>query len=704
MVEAVSARRLRTLIVTPKGFIGGAEKWLLSLLDETDRLEPHVICLDGEGPLTNSLRERGVSLTLIPTGPRGQDVVATAIKIRSIFKSTDPDVVLANGIKAAAAAIPVASWLGVPSVWVRHDPNFDLTLGRIAGRLASKVIVVAPATSIEERRLRPIFIPPPLTTEPLAPTLARERLLELGVPVDGRPLVGMFCRLARYKGIDIAIRSLPHAEPWRLVVAGIVDPGDQGEGARLIRLAEECGVADRVSWLGDINSVGALASGLDALAILTRAGEPGYPAAEGFPLNLMEAYSAGVPLIGDPRTVPPLQHAEYAAAAVLVDATDEAVVALALASLLDDPDARARAQRARQLAEDHPRGKQVASAVVDVMCGVSRRPGAGLAVGPPVSVVATVLNEGDGVDVLLDSVLSQAGQTDEFIVVDGGSQDDTLERLKRRAKDDERLIVVDAPGAGISRGRNIGVGRASNEWIACTDAGCRPSASWLASFRTAAEDGRGDLLTGTYHADHGQHRVWETALAAVAYPQTRELRRPTPLVRTYGRLFGRVFDATLPTGRSVAFTQSAWRLAGGYPEDLTTAEDVTFGQRVVASGGRAELVAGADVAWAQRDTFGANVKMFYRYGIGDGQSGDARLIGRNVGRAVAYLAGPAALIASRRTRMVALLGAAAYMSLPVRRAASGPRPVATVLAVPVVAAIRDTSKAMGCLVGLLRRP
>ncbi len=704
MTEAVSGRALRTLIVTPKGFIGGAEKWLLSLLDETDRLDPHVICLDDEGSLLDSLGERGIAVTVIPTGPSGRDMVATAWRLRSEFKRLDPDVVLANGIKAAAADIPVTSWLGVPSVWVRHDPNFDLTLGRMAGRLASKVIVVAPATPHEERRLRPIFIPPPLVTEPLPRSLARQRLFELGVPADGRPLLGMFCRLARYKGIDTAIRSLTEAQSWRLVVAGILDPGDPGEGARLIRLAEELGVTDRVSWLGCIDDAGALASGLDALAILTRAGEPGYPAAEGFPLNLMEACSAGVPLIGDPRTIPPLRHDKYAAAALLVDATDPQAVAKVLGSLLEDPSRAQRAQRARRLAEEHPRGAQVASAVVDVMCGVSRRPGAGLDAGPTLSVVATVLDEGDGVDVLLDDVLGQAGQTDEFIVVDGGSQDGTFEKLRQRAIHDRRLIAVEAAGAGIARGRNIGVDHASNEWVVCIDSGCRPGRSWLGSFRAAAADGRGDLLTGTYHADPGRHRLWETALVAVAYPQTRELRRPTPLVRIYGWLFGRVFDATLPTGRSVAFTQSAWRRASGYPEDLATAEDVMFGQRVVASGGRAELVAGADVAWAQRDTLGANVKMFYRYGIGDGQSGDARLIGRNVGRAVAYLAGPTALVASRRTRMVALLGAAAYMSLPVRRAASGPRPVGTILVVPVIAAIRDAGKAAGCLVGLLRRP
>ena len=36
--------RLSVVVVTPKGFLGGAERWLLSLLDHADRIAPWSSC------------------------------------------------------------------------------------------------------------------------------------------------------------------------------------------------------------------------------------------------------------------------------------------------------------------------------------------------------------------------------------------------------------------------------------------------------------------------------------------------------------------------------------------------------------------------------------------------------------------------------------------------------------------------------------
>lgn len=702
MSEAISLRSLRALVVTPKGFLGGAERWLLSLLDATNRMDVSVICLE-EGPLVAELSRRGIAVTVLPTGPSSSDMARSAWALRRTISAADPDVVLANGIKSAVVALPVTRALGVPSVWVRHDPNYDTTLGAAAARLAGRVIVVAPPTEAEEHRFRPVYVPPPLLVEPLPRAAARERLRDLGVPDDGLARVGMFCRLARYKGIDTAIRSLVAAPSWRLVVAGVVDSGErEDEEGRLRELAVELGVSDRVSWLGEVPAAGSLSAGLDAMAMLTRSGVPGYPDAEGFGMTLVEAYAAGVPVIADPRTVPPLRSPEYAAGAIEVDATDPATVAAALSEVWGEG-ASDRADAGRAAAAAHPRPREVADRVVDVLAQVAHRPGAGLVQGPAFSVVATVFNEGLAAEQVAREFLRQAGNQDEVVIVDGGSSDDTVERLRRLAKDDDRLVVIEAPGAGIAQGRNIGIEAATHEWIACSDAGCELSPNWLAGLRAAAATGEADLVTGVYEADTGQGRLWETGMCAVAYPRPEELRRETPLVTLYGTLFGRVYDASLPTGRSVAFTKAAWRSAGGYPEHLATGEDVTYGMEIVRQGGRAVLASDAAVVWGQRDSLQSTLRMFYRYGVGDGESRDALLIARNVGRAAAYVVGPA-MLASRRLRPWAIAGAALYLSLPVKRALQGPRPIATAATVPAISAARDVSKVAGCVVGLTRQP
>src|SRR5574341_779028 len=72
-----------------------------------------------------------------------------------------------------------------------------------------------------------------------------------------------------------------------------------------------------------------------------------------------------------------------------------------------------------------------------------------------VSVIVTVLNEGPAIRRLLDSLAAQTRTPDEVVVVDGGSQDDTLTVLQAYAQEGRLpLRVLVEPDANISRGRN----------------------------------------------------------------------------------------------------------------------------------------------------------------------------------------------------------------------------------------------------------
>ncbi|MGQ9593265.1 MAG: glycosyltransferase, partial [Anaerolineae bacterium] len=85
-----------------------------------------------------------------------------------------------------------------------------------------------------------------------------------------------------------------------------------------------------------------------------------------------------------------------------------------------------------------------------------------------VSVVATVKDEGQSIRGLLDSLAAQTRPPDEVVLVDGGSQDDTVAQIQGYA-DRLPLRVLVEPGANISRGRNLAIAAATGEVIA--DAG-----------------------------------------------------------------------------------------------------------------------------------------------------------------------------------------------------------------------------------------
>src|SRR5687768_7649299 len=66
-------RPLRTLIINPSGVLGGAESWLLQLLDATDRLAVETILL-ADGPLRTELAARGIPVHVHHVGPRPVDI------------------------------------------------------------------------------------------------------------------------------------------------------------------------------------------------------------------------------------------------------------------------------------------------------------------------------------------------------------------------------------------------------------------------------------------------------------------------------------------------------------------------------------------------------------------------------------------------------------------------------------------------------
>jgi len=106
----------------------------------------------------------------------------------------------------------------------------------------------------------------------------------------------------------------------------------------------------------------------------------------------------------------------------------------------------------------------------------------GSRIAPTVSVVATVYNEGAAIDDLLATLAGQTRPPDEVVIVDGGSTDDTVARLRAaEAEGALPLRVLEQPGANISEGRNVAIAAARGPIIACADAGVRLDPDWLAA-------------------------------------------------------------------------------------------------------------------------------------------------------------------------------------------------------------------------------
>ncbi len=112
----------------------------------------------------------------------------------------------------------------------------------------------------------------------------------------GRKILLTVARQVRRKGIDYVIRALPEMLRSRPELAYVL-VGDGPDRARLERVAQECGVADSVLFLGSLSDQDVIdAYQTCDLFIMTARDE--LPDVEGFGLVFLEAGACGKPVVG----------------------------------------------------------------------------------------------------------------------------------------------------------------------------------------------------------------------------------------------------------------------------------------------------------------------------------------------------------------------------------------------------------------------
>jgi glycosyltransferase involved in cell wall biosynthesis len=88
----------------------------------------------------------------------------------------------------------------------------------------------------------------------------------------------------------------------------------------------------------------------------------------------------------------------------------------------------------------------------------------------PLSVVMSVYNAEEYLDDAIKSILKQTFNTFEFIIINDGSSDGSLDIIKKYQKEDQRIILISRENKGLIYSLNEGVECAKGEFIARMDA------------------------------------------------------------------------------------------------------------------------------------------------------------------------------------------------------------------------------------------
>jgi glycosyltransferase involved in cell wall biosynthesis len=307
-----------------------------------------------------------------------------------------------------------------------------------------------------------------------------------------------------------------------------------------------------------------------------------------------------------------------------------------------------------------------------------------------VSLITTVRDETSSVEALTSAIAAQTRQPDEWIVVDGGSRDDTAERLRSAASARALPLRLEVVPGNIACGRNAAIGAATGSVVAVTDAGCVPEQRWLEALVASLEDGTCDIVAGSTRA-----RVRSAF----------DLAQWTLL----DQLFGAHDTWRAPTlsSRSLAFRRELASQCA-YPEWLDHGEDRWLLEEWQRRGHVVRVVEARDAAvvWELRPTLGAFLLQHFRYMRGDAR-GRLRQ-GRHALRFAFYaalgliVAGGQPLLAGALWGVYGAVSAAARWPAAARGMGGSARLGSLLWLAPLLLAM-DVAKMAGYLTGRLER-
>ncbi len=193
--------------------------------------------------------------------------------------------------------------------------------------------------------------------------------------------------------------------------------------------------------------------------------------------------------------------------------------------------------------------------------------GTGNSTVPLVTVVTPAYNVGKYVGEAVDSVLRQTFRNFEYLLVDDGSADDTVQVVKAHGRHDPRLRLIQLAHGGLSAARNTGIREARGRYIALLDGDDR----WRPKFLE-----RQVGLIKSLHAEVG-----------MVFCRTRSILENGMLAKIHWQRAGSYdFDDFLVrnnpagNGSSVLIRASCFADVGGFDESMSFAEDLDMWLRI----------------------------------------------------------------------------------------------------------------------------
>jgi glycosyltransferase involved in cell wall biosynthesis len=364
---------VKILFLTHVGDPGGAEFKMIAICKAMR--ESATVELFAHGSLERILSEQGIRHFVRPlaSSARGirkeggifgllRAIPASLSMIGHLARTAGKyDVVVCFSQKAFVLASLAKPFMRRPIVWFMNDilstdhfhPSLIRLLVALSKRSADRVVLVSQESmrawvqvggrvegvSVVNSGIEPEQVARQLD-DPARVAAYRDRFR-----IDGKPLIGMFGRISRWKGQDVFMRAIAAIPEARGVIVGGALEVDRDYEAELLLLADQLAINDRVTFVGHVDDPMTLMAACDVVVHCSTAPEPSGRV-------IAEAMFAGTPVIGSNAGGVP-EFIIQNETGQLTPLKDHVALAGAIQRYLLNPEwARSVAEKARRRAEE----------------------------------------------------------------------------------------------------------------------------------------------------------------------------------------------------------------------------------------------------------------------------------------------------------------------------------------------------------------
>lgn len=175
---------------------------------------------------------------------------------------------------------------------------------------------------------------------------------------------------------------------------------------------------------------------------------------------------------------------------------------------------------------------------------------------PSISIIIPVYNAEKYLPACLTSILSQSFRDFEIVLVDDGSVDGSLALINEWAHKDGRVKVFHKANGGVSSARNLGLSKASGEYVTFVDADDELPTGALEKLMSETGDGI-DFVMGGYemYDEDGNltYAIEERSEKTVSREEgIRQMYKPSPYMY-WGFICSKLFKTNIIRKHKIAF-------------------------------------------------------------------------------------------------------------------------------------------------------